>query len=112
MASIQTIARRATSSVAASVFSAPVRVGGKAFSVHVYAPAANLVDIEISEDGLDWQSATDARDPATPTLLETLENEAREVFERPQWARFEVRTDAAGPAVYTVLFNVRRDNID
>ena len=106
---VRQVTRTVASSTTASVWCEPVKIGGQSFGCHVYAPAANLVDIEVSEDLVTWQSATDARDPQTPDLLEQLENERVEAFDRPMWARFEVRT-AGAVANYTVIFAIRRED--
>lgn len=73
----------------------PVRVGGHAFDIQFYLPAADLVGLEGSNDKVTWHVLTDAdgADINGPTVAIAVDD-VRTVRERVEWARMICAADA------------------
>ena len=78
----------------------PFRVDGSAFDLHILVAPSNFT-IQVSMDGVNWVTGTDADAVALNALGAGVYRIARE---RPAWVRAQVAADAGGPrqAVWVV----------
>lgn len=96
-----------TSSDSADVSGTPFRIAGQAFDVHMAAPA-DLFQIEVSDDCVDWEIATDI-DANSMTSVGNTAPTYRVIRERPEWVRMTVLTDAGGPRDFPSIIGVFKD---
>ena len=101
-----------TSAAAAVVVGDPIHVCGNkmAFQVTV-ANAVTLVELEGSLDGTNWIDLNYDNVAAayTLTVLNTLGAGYYEVFERPEYVRMVVDTDAGGPRDFHAILLVKKE---
>jgi hypothetical protein len=95
----------ASANVAAGTFGQTIRVGGQALDAHFRGPGA-FHQLQISQDGFNWITATDA-DAAAITALNA--GTYRIVRERPEFVRLHVLQDAGGPQQFNWTLGILKD---
>jgi hypothetical protein len=102
-----------TSNVQAAVNGDPIHVCGNKMAFQVVAAnAVALVELEGSLDGTNWVDLNYDNVAAayTLTVMNTLGAGYYEVFERPEYVRMVVDTDAGGPRDFYAVLIVKKES--
>jgi len=100
---------RVVSSASAAVNSEPIRVAGQQVAVQLECPTSTLGVLQVSDDARLWFTGNRRQDPATTALTALAQDTRNELYERPEWVRCQVATDAGGPQNFDFTITTREE---